>query len=337
MPPIVVHLIRLRRNAIQAAAEAAREAGVWPEAGGEPGARARTAGVVLKRALMSRDNLVESVTFGAYAPRGLLKLTLMATRRCSTSWLGKRAAFLMRGLAMRGLRGRPVDVVSLGARMRLYPYNNNAEKRLLFTPQYFDPRERAFLAERLKGDFVFLDVGASVGGYALAIAAIGGPRARILAVEPLPALFERLAYNIGQSDFANVKAVSCALADVDGEVTLFVNTYNQGESSVRIVSAEARVEQLQVRAKTLLSLAHEEGYSKIDAIKLDVEGAEDLVLDPFLSTAPRTLWPRLIVMEFALLRVGAQLEQRLRGLGYREILRTGENVAYELAEEETPA
>ena len=50
----------------------------------------------------------------------------------------------MRGLAMRGLRGRPVDVVSLGARMRLYPHNNNAEKRLLFTPQYFDPRERAF-------------------------------------------------------------------------------------------------------------------------------------------------------------------------------------------------
>jgi FkbM family methyltransferase len=243
----------------------------------------------------------------------------------------------MRGLAMRALRGRPVDVVSLGARMRLYPYNNNAEKRLLFTPQYFDPRERAFLAERLKGDFVFLDVGASVGGYALAIAAIGGPRARILAVEPLPALFERLAYNIGQSDFANVKAVCCALADVDGEVTLFVNTHNQGESSVRIVSAEARVEQIQVRAKTLLTLAREEGYSKIDAIKLDIEGAEDLVLDPFLNTVPRALWPRLIVMEFALLRVGAQLEERLRRLGYREILRTGENVAYELAEEEAPA
>jgi hypothetical protein len=31
------------------------------------------------------------------------------------------------------------------------------------------------------------------------------------------------------------------------------------------------------------------------------------------------------------LRGGAQLEQRLRGLGYREILRTNENVAYELA------
>jgi FkbM family methyltransferase len=285
---------------------------------------------------MSRDSLVESLPFGAYAPSGLLSLTLKATRRCSTGWLGKRAAFLLRGVTLRWLRGRPVDVVSLGARMRLYPYNNNAEKRLLFTPQYFDPRERALLAERLKGDFVFLDIGASVGGYALAVAAIGGPRARILAVEPLPALFERLAYNIRQSDFANVKAVSCAVTDTDGEVTLFVNTHNQGESSIRIVSAEALVERIVVRAKTLLTLVREEGYSRIDAIKLDVEGAEDLALDPFLNEAPRALWPRLIIMEFALLRVGAQLEQRLRGLGYREILRTGENVAFELAEEAAP-
>ncbi len=41
---------------------------------------------------MSRDSLVESAPFGAYAPSGLLKLTLTATRRCSTSWLGKRVA-----------------------------------------------------------------------------------------------------------------------------------------------------------------------------------------------------------------------------------------------------
>jgi FkbM family methyltransferase len=225
-------------------------------------------------------------------------------------------------------------VVSLGARMRLYPSHNVAEKRLLFTPQYFDAPERALLAERLTGDFVFIDVGASVGGYALYAAGLGGPRARILAVEPLPEVFERLAYNIRQSDFANVKAVSCALADIDGEITLFVNTSNQGETSVRIVSAEARVEQMRVRAKKLLTLVREEGYAKIDAIKLDIEGAEDIVLDPFLSEAPRALWPRLVIMEFSLLRVGGQLEERLRALGYREILRTVENVAYELDPEE---
>lgn len=283
---------------------------------------------------MGKDSAVESAPFGQFAPTGLCAVALRITRHCSVGWFGKRAAFFLRSVAMRSLRGRPVDVVSLGARMRLNPHHNVAEKRLLFTPQYFDAQERALLAQRLKGDFVFLDVGASVGGYALFVAALGGPRARILAVEPLPEVFERLAYNIRQSEFANVKAVSCALADIDGEITLFVNTSNQGETSVRIVSAEARVEQMRVRAKTLLTLVREEGYAKIDAIKLDIEGAEDLVLDPFLSEAPQSLWPRLIIMEFSLLRVGAQLEERLRALGYREILRTHENVAYELGGKE---
>jgi FkbM family methyltransferase len=282
---------------------------------------------------MPSDRFVESAPFGHFAPSGVCAFALSVTRRCSLGWFGKRTAFFLRGVATRSLRGRPVDIDSLGARMRLYPHRNVAEKRLLFTPQYFDAPERALLAQRLKGDFVFLDVGASVGGYALYAAGLGGPRARILAVEPLPEVFERLAYNIRQSDFANVKAVSCALADIDGEITLFVNTGNQGESSVRIVSAEARVEQMRVRAKKLLTLVREEGYAKIDAIKLDIEGAEDLVLDPFLSEAPRALWPRLIIMEFSLLGVGAQLEERLRALGYREILRTVENVAYELDRE----
>jgi FkbM family methyltransferase len=284
---------------------------------------------------MPKDSLVESAPFGAFAPTGFCAFALRITRRCSVGWFGKRTAFFLRAVAMRSLRGRPVDVVSLGARMRLNPHHNVAEKRLLFTPQYFDAPERGLLERRLKGDFVFLDVGASVGGYALFAAGLGGARARILAVEPLPEVFERLVYNIQQSEFANVKALSCALADIDGEITLFVNTHNQGETSVRIVSAEARVEQMRVRAKTLLTLAREEGYDRIDAIKLDVEGAEDLILDSFLSEAPRSLWPRLIVMEYTLLRAGALLEERLRALGYREVLRTGENVAYERNREES--
>jgi hypothetical protein len=82
----------------------------------------------------------------------------------------------------------------------------------------------------------------------------------------------------------------------------------------------------------LLTLAREEGYERIDAIKLDIEGAEELVLEPFFRDAPRTLRPRLIIMAFTLL--AATLETRLRSLGYREILRTRENVAYTLAEEE---
>jgi len=266
--------------------------------------------------------------FGRYAPTRLCAATLSVTRRCSDRWLAKRLAFFLRSTAIKWLRGRPIDVETLGARMRLRPYNNVAEKRLLFTPQYFDAKERALIASRMGEDFVFIDAGASVGGYALSIAAVS-PRARILAIEPLPEIFERLVYNIDQNAFANVKALSCALADRDGEVTLFVNANNRGETSVRVVSADARGSRLRVPAKSLLSVLRGEGYVKLDAIKLDIEGAEDLVLDAFFRDAPRSLWPRLIVMEFSLLPAEAGLEERLRGLGYREILRTVENVAYE--------
>lgn len=266
--------------------------------------------------------------FGRYAPSGFCAAALRVTRSCSDRWLAKRLAFFLRSMSIKWLSGRPVDVETLGARMRLRPYNNVAEKRLLFTPQYFDARERALIASRIGEDGVFIDAGASVGGYALSLAALA-PRAKILAIEPLPEIFERLVYNIDQNAFANVKALSCALADRDGEVTLFVNANNRGETSVRIVSADAKGARLRVPAKSLLSVLRGEGYGRLDAIKLDIEGAEDLALDAFFRDAPRRLWPRLIVMEFNLLPAEAELERRLRDLGYREILRTAENVAYE--------
>ena len=76
--------------------------------------------------------------FGAHAPRGTVARLLGWTRAASPSWAGKRRAFALRALAVRQLEGRPLDVEALGAKMRLYPYNNVCEKRILFTPQYFD-------------------------------------------------------------------------------------------------------------------------------------------------------------------------------------------------------
>ena len=83
--------------------------------------------------------------------------------------------------------------------------------------------------------FTFVDVGANIGGYSLFVAAHAGPRPRILAVEPQPDVFDRLTYNIRQNPFGTVKAVACAVADKAGEVTLFLDARNRGESSVKIV------------------------------------------------------------------------------------------------------
>ena len=267
--------------------------------------------------------------FGKYRPNGVMNRLLRETRACSTSWGGKRRAFFLRAVAVQVLRGRPLDVEALGARMRLYPYNNVCEKRILFTPQYFDEAERRLIAARLTPDAVFLDIGANIGGYTLFAAAHAGPRARILAVEPQPEIFERLVYNIRQNPFGNVKAIACALADRDGDVTLFVDADNRGETSMRIVHSDSAAAQMRVPAKTLESLVREEGFTKIDIIKLDVEGAEDLILDPFLATAPPSLWPRLVIMEYGSARWAIDLFGLLGERGYTEVLRTRNNIAFE--------
>jgi FkbM family methyltransferase len=267
--------------------------------------------------------------FGRYTPQGAVARLLDLTRGASSSWAGKRRAFFLRSMAMKALKGRPLDVEALGARMRLYPYNNVCEKRILFTPQYFDLAEREFLQARMTPDFIFIDIGANIGGYSLFAAAEAGPRARILAIEPQAEIFERLTYNIGQNPFATVKAIACAVADRDCDITLFIDADNRGESSMRIINSDAQGERVTVPAKALTSIVAEEGFDRIDAVKLDVEGAEDLILEPFFRDAPQTLWPRLVFLEFAPERWSIDLTSLLLKHGYAQVLRTRRKAAYE--------
>ena len=266
--------------------------------------------------------------FGAHAPRGALARIIQAARRAPEGWAGRRAAYFLRALGVKALRGRPADVESLGARMRLYPADNVSEKRMLFTPQYFDCQELGYLAQRITPDFVFVDVGANVGGYSLFVAARAGAAARILAIEPQPEIHERLVYNVRQNDFATVKTLECAAADCDGEVTMFLDSRNRGDSSIRIVP-NFDGGRLTVRARRLADILAGEGLDRIDAMKLDCEGAEDLILEPFLRAAPRRLWPETMIVEHMPERWSIDLPAFIEAQGYRAMLRTKHNLVYE--------
>src|ERR671926_437283 len=208
--------------------------------------------------------------FGAHAPQGFARWAIERTRSLPNRWPARRLAFMLRRLAINTLAGAPVDTEALGARMRLYPYNNICEKKVLFTPQFFDSEELEVLGTRVHEGFTFVDVGANVGAYSLFVAAKAGPTARILAIEPQPDVFDRLAYNIRQNPFGTVKAVACAVADKPGELTLFLDPKNKGESSVKIV-ASSDAGAIRVPAMTLLDLFRQEEFAHVDAVKLDVE------------------------------------------------------------------
>ena len=133
---------------------------------------------------------------------------------------------------------------------------------------------------------------------------------------------------IAQNPFHTVKAVACAVADKAGELTLFIDPRNRGESSLKIVGTNEGA-RIRVPAVTLLDLVRGEGIERIDAIKLDVEGAEDLILEPFLREAPASLLPALLVIENGTDQWQVDLPHLLENHGYREIARTRLNLVFE--------
>jgi FkbM family methyltransferase len=277
----------------------------------------------------------ESLPFGAHAPDARLARFVRWTRAMPDSWMGRRLAFTLRRLGLRGLTP-PVDVEAFGARFRLHPFDNVCEKRILFTPQYFDAGERWLIQqhiERSAAPYIFLDVGANVGGYALFVAAQAKAGAMIFAVEPQPEIFERLIENIRQNPGSSIKAVACAIADRDGEATLFVDSRNRGETGLKFVRPDGQSDGIvTVPAKTLTAFIEEERLPRVDALKIDVEGAEDIILEPFFRDAPVEIWPRLLILENGRERWQMDLVRMLGEKGYQMRLETRLNFVLERAE-----
>ena len=275
---------------------------------------------------MQIETTSDSRGYGQFTPSALMRGIIAATRRCDASWAGKRKAFLLRGLGLRLLGATPVDLEAMGVRRRLHPSSNTCEKRILFTPQYFDSVEREALTPLLRDGVVMLDIGASMGGYSLWAAGLAGGGARIIAVEPEPQSFARLCFNIAANGHGSIKAVNAALSDVAGNMRLFTDRRNLGGTGVRIgFNSDGTDKGFDVPAMPLLQLVESEGLRHIDILKLDVEGVEDIVLLPFLNDAEGSLLPGVIVLNRRGHRWTGDVAGALEKLGYAVIASTSSN------------
>lgn len=247
---------------------------------------------------------VDLAPYGARPPDAFVRAILAFTHRLPANGLGFRMSTPYRRLAINWLNEQPVDTVLWNARMRLYPARNSCEKNALFTPQTFDVIERAVLAAaidscvRAGGRFTFVDIGANVGLYSLFVASHGGAHARVLAVEPQPGIVERLMFNVRSNPEFDISVLPVAVTDREGEIDLVIQVRDRAGSHVDRGEARAHDgEKLRVPTRPLLALLAEANIAAIDALKIDIEGAEDLALAPFLRAAPPTLLPRIMLLE----------------------------------------
>lgn len=280
---------------------------------------------------------IGSKPFGAYPPTAFQSFLMAVGHRMPPNWAGRRGASLIRSVLKRW-SDRPIDAVRLGSRMRLYADGNASEKRLMTSPQFFDAAELAVLEKALTPDFVFVDIGANAGAYTLFVASRVGSGGRILAVDPHPVARQRLQCNLDLNGIGWVTIAPVALSDTSGTLHLFINDRNIGSSSLDADTMTGhRRRAIEVPTRTLLSLVEEEGLSRIDAIKIDVEGVEDRILTPFFATASPALWPRLLLMEDSRGAWKSDLLALLHQSGYAIVLETGGNIVLRRESQDRPA
>jgi FkbM family methyltransferase len=247
---------------------------------------------------------VDPAPYGARAPGAFVRAILALTRRLPANRLGFRMSTPYRRIAIEWLNEQPVDTVLWNARMRLYPSRNSCEKNALFTPQIFDVIERDVLAAAIDacvaqgGHFTFVDIGANVGLYSLFVASRGGAHARVLAAEPQPGIVERFRFNVRSNPGFDITVLPVAVTDREGHVDLVIQQRDRAGSYVDRGETRANDgEKLSVPCRPLMAILTAAGISSIDALKIDIEGAEDLALAPFLREAPAALLPRIVLIE----------------------------------------
>ena len=136
----------------------------------------------------------------------------------------------------------------------------------------FEARDAERLAHWVPAAGVVFDVGANVGFFTLKFARWLGPGGQLLALEPEPANVEHLRAALRRSPPAcAVTVIAAAAADHAGVARLALNPYHPGDHKLA-------ADGLSVTLTTIDDEVQSRALTRVDFIKIDVQGAEALVL-----------------------------------------------------------
>jgi FkbM family methyltransferase len=151
-----------------------------------------------------------------------------------------------------------------------------------------------FLSHIQTGSIVW-DIGANIGMWTTFVAKHVGPAGRVVAFEPFSEAFQLLIANLELNGVTNVVSRAEALGARDGRILLY-----PARAGVLSTSSFARIEgrygtedePIDVRLMSGASVAREIPSLLPDAVKIDVEGAEQAVLEGFSEP----IWRKLKIL-----------------------------------------
>jgi len=247
--------------------------------------------------------------YGYYMFRGVKKILFNLAQKLPKNALGFKVSLILRKLTLQN-RTKIVDETQFGLKLRLYPLDNLGDRFLLFMPKFFEYDEFKLMSTYLKPDSTFIDIGGNMGIYSLTAAKYINETGRILSFEPNPTMIERFKFNIDINNLHQlIELYQIGIADKESTFNLGLSNKNLGGASIVQDYGEGNVT---VKCRPLLDILIEQNIKKIDLLKIDIEKAEPLALNPFFKNAPKELYPKMIIIE-------SDEDIDLKNLGYKFI------------------
>lgn len=129
----------------------------------------------------------------------------------------------------------------------------------------------------VKEGMTIIDIGAHKGTYSVLFASLMNDKGKVLAFEPDPANRSWITKNIQVNGYRCIETYPFALSDNDGDTTFYAAD-GMGSLIPNPASKALSQEPITVQTRRLDNFLKEKNILNVDIIKMDVEGADLLVL-----------------------------------------------------------
>lgn len=151
----------------------------------------------------------------------------------------------------------------------------------------WEPHISIFISSRLKPGDIFIDIGSNVGYYSLLASNLVGTNGKVVAIEASPKVFDTLQKHIALNDADNIRAICYAVSNERTRLVIHHGeSSNIGSTSIVRNFKESFHPDLEIEAAPLGDLLSHEEITKARMIKIDVEGAEWLVIEGMAQIFP---------------------------------------------------
>jgi FkbM family methyltransferase len=209
-------------------------------------------------------------------------------------------------------RGSAALVEAQGYKIYLNPQDIGFS-RMLFMYGHYEKYTTDVFRKLVKRGDVFLDIGANLGHYTLIAAKLIGESGRVHAFEPAADNYTLLVKSVAANGFKNIVTVPKAVSNRNGTTRLILDPHEAGMH--RLASGSDSGESAVIETVTLDDYFKDK-EKRVDIMKMDVEGAEMLVLEGMREILERSN-DLTIFTEFSpvmIRRAGSAPEEYLRQL-----------------------